>query len=573
MIAGAGRALKTVVVALAATAFMLVGLVPMGSIAPPRAPVPTTVDAAVALETGEQFFELEGLDGPQTYLADMRFLGWEDGRRDAARIRITRAQLVAASEGELAEQTDWSYRLAGRNVIASLADEAAEDLSEIADTADATVELYAVPNGPTVTLMIGRVVDGAAAASALAVTSLSTGAAPPGSQVTVYGQGFGALQRDSWVTVCGARAVVTAWSETSVTFVVPDGATRPGYVGVVVSGVTSNGLYFTPYAAPRLDDITPRDGSVGTLVTFTGTGFGPAQGSGWVSFAGALGQVVSWSDTEIRALVPRGAGAGYAGVVARGLSSNGVFFAPYGHPIVEDVTPGHALVRDRLTLEGRNFGSTQGAVLMGGVPLPVVSWSTTRVTVDVPVGTTSGYIGVTRDGAIVSNGVFVTVAPRVDSISEWWRAPGTQLTITGEGFGSIQGGKTVFVGGTSAEVISWSDTAVRVTIPRGARSGYVGVGAPDSCSNGVYLVVEEPAAITQVSTSTVTPGTQITVTGSGFGIPGPGTLKIGGSCACDVVSWTNTRIVARIPVGAATGYLGVEKQRVMSNGVWVQVLP
>lgn len=527
------------------------------------------------------YLELGGLDAPQTYLARMRVLGWDEPSRHVVQARITEARLIEPIDAierlplglPLFEARDLSGLLEGRDVLATVSESAA---SRMKDAPEALVHLVAVPGGDAVTLVVDEVVSAAGATSSssplAAVMSLSTYAAPPGSTVTIAGSGFGATMRDSWVTCCGARASAIAWSDTSVTFRVPTGARLAGYVGVVVGGVTSNGLYFTPFAPPRLDEITPRDGAAGTVVTFSGSGFGDDQRDGWVSFAGAPGQVVSWSDAEIRVLVPRDAIAGYAGVVAHGLSSNGVFFAPYGHPAIESVSSAHLVVGETLVIDGRNFGSSPGQVVLGGTPVPFDSWSPSRVTLTVPAGTDGGYVGVVRNGTLTSNGVYVTVAPRVAALSGWWGEPGSELVVFGSGFGDSPGAKRVTIGGSTASIESWADGEIRVRVPTGASSGYVGVGTPASCSNGIWFVVESPGHVSGVDPPSVGPGDTITLDGTGFGTS-PGCVVIGGSTVCAVVQWSEGRVVARVPEGATSGYVGVVKQGVTSNGIWLDVVP
>ncbi|MBA4370067.1 MAG: hypothetical protein C0418_00620 [Coriobacteriaceae bacterium] len=533
------------------------------------------------------YIDLDGLKVPQTYLAVIDVMGWRDSARRTLDARITSAELldpVSASSGAPSAMrggpyTDNSNRLVGRRVLASVSEGAAE---RIGASGQESVRLVVVPKRGAAVVAVDRVVA-RGTVSALPVTrtsltgavaqSLSTYAAPPGANVTVDGRGFGAEQRDSWVAVCGARADVVSWSDTAVSFVVPDGAVRPGYVGVVVGGVTSNGLYFVPHATPAVTSISPREGGAGTVATLEGSGFGATQVDGWVSFGGLAGQVLSWSDTRIAVVVPRGVTPGYVGVVARGMSSNGVFFTPYGHPVVDSVSSRHVLVGERVVLTGRDFGSEPGQVVLGGVPVEVESWSGGRVAFVVPSDARSGYAGVVR-GGLTSNGVFVSVSPRLSGLSAWWGEPGSELVLTGEGFGATQGDKRVTFSGVSAPVVGWSGSVVRVQVPAGATSGYVGVGTPGSSSNGIYFVVETPARISSVDATQVAPGQQVAVSGTGFGTAGPGSVAvIAAAYPCEVVSWSDDSILARIPPGAPSGYLGVVKQGIASNGVWLNVAP
>jgi hypothetical protein len=76
-------------------------------------------------------------------------------------------------------------------------------------------------------------------------------------------------------------------------------------------GVMSNAVPFTVEAL-QLASISPNRGGTGTAVTFTGTGFGAAQGSGVVWLGSTAGLVVSWSDTQVVATVGAGAVSGNA---------------------------------------------------------------------------------------------------------------------------------------------------------------------------------------------------------------------------------------------------------------------
>jgi hypothetical protein len=102
----------------------------------------------------------------------------------------------------------------------------------------------------------------------------------PGTPVTITGVSFGAIQGGSTVTFNGVLAVVTNWSATSITAIVPGGATS-GSVIVTVGGLPSNGVSFTiPVCPPPISD-TPGGHQYsstwtdlnGNLWLLTGVGF------------------------------------------------------------------------------------------------------------------------------------------------------------------------------------------------------------------------------------------------------------------------------------------------------------
>src|SRR5262249_8653361 len=76
------------------------------------------------------------------------------------------------------------------------------------------------------------------------ITGLSPSFGLPGTLVTISGANFGATQDASTVTFNGTVATPSAWSESSVSVQVPDGA-MTGPVVVTVGGVASNGMGFS----------------------------------------------------------------------------------------------------------------------------------------------------------------------------------------------------------------------------------------------------------------------------------------------------------------------------------------
>lgn len=403
------------------------------------------------------------------------------------------------------------------------------------------------------------------------ITSLSVYNGPPDTLVTIYGTGFGAQKQSSIVWFNGVRAHFSSWTDTAVSFRVPAGV-GAGYVGIQNDGGMSNGKYFIPFAAPTLISATPLVQARGRDVTITGSLFGATQGTGWVSFGGAPGTVKLWSDTLIVATVPAAANSGYLGVVQNGLTSNGVLFTPYWQPRVTSLSANYTLVGNTVTINGTDFGSTPDKVVLNGVRFNAATWTDTRVTFTVPAGTGSGYVGIVR-GDRVSNGIYLWVAPKVTSLSSWWAAPGTRVTVTGQGFGSTAGRYVLIFGGNTVTADSWSDTSVTFTVPLTAPSGYVGFTDSQraATSNGIWLLVVKPAVISAVTPASVSSGATITVTGTDFGATQSSSSVRFNGANLAVLSWSDTQIVAVAPAGPAYGYIGVWKSGVASNGKLLNV--
>jgi hypothetical protein len=95
------------------------------------------------------------------------------------------------------------------------------------NTADATFSITVNPNGPPPQ-----------------ITGLSPTSGAPGSIVMIDGSNFGTTQEDSTVVLNNAPVTVLQWSDTSILFVVPSGASA-GTVPVTVTVGGSSSMEFT----------------------------------------------------------------------------------------------------------------------------------------------------------------------------------------------------------------------------------------------------------------------------------------------------------------------------------------
>lgn len=129
--------------------------------------------------------------------------------------------------------------------------------------------------------------------------ALSTTPVVAGSPVTITGSGFGS----SGSATLGGATVATTWSDTSVSFTVPDTAVSKSTVAM------TRGFDNAAIAVPgqlavnaRVDSIAPTSAQPGDTVTITGGGFGTTPGT--VTLASANATVSSWSPTSITFTVP-----------------------------------------------------------------------------------------------------------------------------------------------------------------------------------------------------------------------------------------------------------------------------
>jgi len=237
------------------------------------------------------------------------------------------------------------------------------------------------------------------------IANISPDLARVGASITIAGNNFGPAPGS--LTFNGTAAVPTSWNNTQIVTPVPNGATT-GPVVVTQAG-TSNSVSFTVDPPPSITSISPTSGPANSSVTVTGSGFGIPQGTSTIQFNGTVATPFSWSDGSIIVPVPIGATTGPVVLGSGGLNSNGVAFTVTPAPNISGLSISSGAPGTAVTINGQNFGSTQGdsVVRFNGLPASVTTWGANAIAVPVPSGSTTGPVTVTVSGQ-TSNGVTFT---------------------------------------------------------------------------------------------------------------------------------------------------------------------
>src|SRR6266446_5359357 len=316
-------------------------------------------------------------------------------------------------------------------------------------------------------------------------------------------------------------------------------------------------------SSPQISSVSLSTARAGDQIVITGSGFGSPQGNGNVWLGSTYGAVVSWSDAQVVATVASGSKTGVAQVLQGGVWSNAVDFTVIT-PNISSVSPATAVAGRQITISGTGFGASQGSgnVWLGSTYGVLVGWSDTQIVANVASGSKSGVAQVLQ-GGVWSNTVNLTVStPNITSVTPTTAIAGTQVTITGTGFGASQGSGNVWLGSTYGTLVSWSDTQIVANVASGSKSGVAQVLQGGVWSNTVNLTVSTPN-ITSVTPTTAIAGTQITITGTGFGASqGNGNVWLGSTYGA-VVSWSDTQVVASVVSGSNSG-----AAQVLQGGVW-----
>jgi YD repeat-containing protein len=254
-------------------------------------------------------------------------------------------------------------------------------------------------------------------------------------------------------------------------------------------------------------------------------------------------------------------------------STDALTVTPLPVPAISSVSPTSGTAGTSITISGSNFGATRGtgSASFSGTAASISSWSDTSIVASVPVLTSSGNIVVTSGNGIASNSVSFTIpAPSISNISPDSARVGASVTVGGANFGSAAG--TITFNGTSATPASWSNTQIVVPVPSGATTGPV-IVTQAGASNSASFTVVPPPTISGVSPASGAVNTQITISGSGFGIPqGSGSVAFNG-IAGTPFSWSDSSIVVPVPAGGTTGPLVVNAGGINSNSFAFTVTP
>lgn len=210
----------------------------------------------------------------------------------------------------------------------------------------------------------------------------------------------------------------------------------------------------------------------------------------WDNFVAGTAGTTSWSDTSIVTTVPVGATTGNVVVTVGGVQSNGVpFTVTSAAPNISSLSPSSGPVGTAVTITGTNFGATQGSnkVTFNGTTVTPTSWSATNI---VAPALSGGNVVVTVYG-VASNGAAFTVTstPSLASVSPPSGGAGTQVTITGSGFGTSQGIGLAYLGTSPSSIVSWSDTQIVAIVATGSTTGVARISQGGAWSNTVAFSV------------------------------------------------------------------------------------
>ena len=396
------------------------------------------------------------------------------------------------------------------------------------------------------------------------ISGVSPGTARSNSVVTVSGENFGSSRGSSSVRI-GSVAITSfsSWTSRSIRFRVPRN-TPPGNLTVRTAEGTSNSIRLN-VTSPYLTSISPTRIKTGNRLTLAGGNFGSRRGTGYVVFGSvraSTSDYVSWSDRRIVVKVPNRAQSGNVQVTtSNGTSGTKRLTVESRGPQISSISPSRVRYSQVVTIRGTAFGANRGTsrVVFFGSGIAsssqYVSWSDTQIRVRVPSGTRTGDLQVVTSGGSDTARLTVT-SPWISGVSPQNARTNNVVTVNGENFGSSRGSSSVRIGSTEiTSFTSWSSRAIRFRVPINTPPGNLTVRTTNGTSNSIRLNITSPY-LTSISPTRAQPGDRLTLRGGNFGSSrGTGYVLFTAllPSAEDYVSWSDRRIVVRVPEQAPSG--------------------
>lgn len=333
---------------------------------------------------------------------------------------------------------------------------------------------------------------------------------------------------------------------------------------------TAGSASFEIIVRPQITELSSYAGVPGETIAITGKGFGAPRGDGLVKFNQKYASdldIQSWTDTVITVKIPSGSTPGDLSVIINQIQSNAVKFDT---SYINSISPASGTAGTLISITGSGFGVSQGSnqLKFGAAAVSdIISWSNAKIVARVPAGMVDGEVYAELNGFRTNSLKFGLMS--ITSVTPSAVKVGDIITIIGTGFGLTQESSAVKIGAlTAADIASWSDSKITVKVPAGALSGPIIIVSNGASSNSFNLSVTNISSITPARGLI---GATVTISGTNFGLA-PGTVKFNGITAAEIVSWTDSKILVKVPAGSSTGAVSVTVGGTVHNGFYFEVI-
>jgi hypothetical protein len=163
----------------------------------------------------------------------------------------------------------------------------------------------------------------------------------------------------------------------------------------------------------------------------------------------------------------------------------------------------------------------------------------------------------------------------ISSLTPSSGAPGVEVVVQGKGFDTIRGQSTILFGTTQAEVLSWSDSSVRVKVPSTVTADCnVTAVVQGKTSNALPFKLNTTFILKRISPDYGSARSFVYLEGKGFGkTRGTSMVIFTGDTVELYRSWNDSMLEVEVPLNAKTGPVVVVVDSKTSNSVKFSLKP
>ena len=310
-----------------------------------------------------------------------------------------------------------------------------------------------------------------------------------------------------------------------------------------------------PATGPTITSFSPPSGPAGTVVTVLGSNF---SGVTAVAFNGtAAASFTAVSATQLTAIVAAGSTTGLITITApTGTATSATPFFVGFPPTITSFAPATGPIGATVVITGTNLTGATRVTFNGTTAAVFTVNSDTQITATVPVGATTGPVGVTTPINTAASVASFTVIqpPTIASFTPTGGLAGTVVTITGT---NLTDATAVAFNGTAAPgFVVNSATQITVSAPVGVTTGPISVTTlGGTATSAAPFTVGTPPTITSFAPATGPVGTVVVITGTD--LTGTTQVRFNGTVAPTFTVNSATQITATVPAGATTGPISV----------------
>jgi len=276
---------------------------------------------------------------------------------------------------------------------------------------------------------------------------------------------------------------------------------------------------------PVIKDFSPKKGAPGAMITIDGSNFGGKIHENVVTLGQTAVTVTAATRTRLTVTIPRGAKTDHFKVQVKdaGTATTSKKFKVLEALMIEKTDPlfGPPETKVKITGTGFNRKASWNTVTLAGQKVKVKRASSESLEVQIPKGASTGrfIVSVRNGGKAESPTEFrVVFPPTISKVVPLAGPPGTEVAVSGTNFGNVVDSVNVTLAGKPVKIIEVTDTLVRTVIPQGGVSGRfrVSVERQGTAESKKQFDVWTPLSVTKMEPASGTPGTTVTLTGTGF---------------------------------------------------------